>query len=307
MTSDDNEESSGQQSIPPAALATAGGAALGAGLGGAAGAAIGAFAGPYLELMLRRSFAEFGADAQQRVRQMMASARETAECTEAELEERLLETEQTRLLNVNAILAAAGTAWPPKVVALGRVLAAGLIAEDDADIDLQQSAMAAMTELERPHITLLDLLVRYEPKAEWGVGWKTVLHRIPSYQSRYLAGGGELFWSVGRRSWTLGQIEGTRPQLTPALTGLLATLRSHGLAQQLDSAPETAKRLADKLAEQINRQAGQNQRAKTSKPPTLRAPKVRDVQERWAPTERGEQVLSYYELAADQGEPAPSE
>jgi|ERR1022692_3295604 hypothetical protein len=202
MTNDDNEASSGQSSILPTALATAGGAALGAGLGGPGGAVIGAFAGPYLELLLRRSFAEFGADAQERVRQMMASARDAAECTEAELEERLLETEQTRLLNVNAILAAADTAWPPKVVALGRVLAAGLIAEDEADIDLQQSALAAMAELERPHVTLLDLLVRYEPQAVVGTGWKAVSHLIPSYQSRYVAGGGELFWSVGRRSWT---------------------------------------------------------------------------------------------------------
>ena len=69
----------------PTALATAGGAALGAGLGGPEGAVVGAFAGPYLELLLRRSFAEFGTDAQKRVRQMMASAHDAAEYTEAEL------------------------------------------------------------------------------------------------------------------------------------------------------------------------------------------------------------------------------
>jgi len=157
------------------------------------------------------------------------------------------------------------------------------------------------------NVTLLDLLVRYEPDAVMGTGWKAVLHLISSYQSRYLAGGGELFWSVGRRSWTLDQIEDTRPRLTPALTGLLATLRSHGLAQEQDSAPETAKQLAEDLAKQINRQAGQNQRRKTSQPPTLQVPTFRNVQERWAPTERGEQVLGYYELAAEQGEPASSE
>lgn len=306
MTDEDGESTSGQ-SILPTALATAGGAALGVGLGGPEGAVIGAFAGPYLELLLRRSFAEFGTDAQERVRQMMASARDAAEYTEAELEEHLLETEQTRLLNVNAILGAAGTTWPPKVVALGRVLAAGLIAEDEADIDLQQSAMAAMAELERPHVTLLDLLVRFEPEAVMGTGWKAVLHLIPSYQSRYLTGGGEHFWSVGRRSWTLDQVEDARPRLTPALPGLLATLRSHGLVQEQDSAPETAKQLAEELSKQVNRQAGQNQRRKTSQPPTLRVPTLRNVQQRWAPTERGEQVLGYYQLAAHQSEPASSE
>jgi len=84
---------------------------------------------------------------------------------------------QKRLLNVYLILAAAGTVWPPKVVALRRVLAAGLIAENETDIDLQESALTAMAEMERPHVMLLDLLVRYEPEAVSNGGWKAVRHR----------------------------------------------------------------------------------------------------------------------------------
>lgn len=297
MTED--EGSSDQTSVLPAALSVAAGAAAGAGLGGPAGAAVGAFAGPYLEILLRRSFAEFGADAQARVRQMMGSACDAAQCTEAELQELLLNSERARLLNVNAILGAAGTVWPPKVAALGRVLAAGLIAEDDAVIDLQQTALAAMAEMERPHVMLLDLLVRHEPDPVMGVGWKAVPHRVPSYQSRFLAGGGDLSWSAGRRSWSAAQIKEARPSLGPALTGLLATLRSFGLVQEKDSGPEVAKQLGEELAKQINRQAGQNQRTNRSKPPTLQAPGIRSIEPRWLPTEQGEQVLGYYELAGE--------
>jgi hypothetical protein len=123
---DDGDSNSGQPTILPTALAMGAGAAAGALVGGPAGAFAGAFAGPYVEILLRRSFAEFGADAQERIRQMMGSACDAAQCTETELEDQLLETERTRLLNVNAILAAAGTVWPPKVMALGRILADGL-------------------------------------------------------------------------------------------------------------------------------------------------------------------------------------
>jgi hypothetical protein len=119
--------------------------------------------------------------------------------------------------------------------------------------------MAAMTAMERPHVMLLELLVRYEPDAVMGVGWKAVPQRSPSYVSKFMGGAGPpFFWSVGRRVWTLAQIRDARPSLAPALTGLLATLQSFGLIQGKDTGPETAKRLGDELAKQINRQAGQN-------------------------------------------------
>lgn len=56
--------------------------------------------------------------------------------------------------------AAAKTAWPPKVIALGRVLAQGLLGDGD-EIDLVQYALAAMTEMERIHVELLELPVRF--------------------------------------------------------------------------------------------------------------------------------------------------
>jgi hypothetical protein len=39
---------------------------------------------------------------------------------------------------------------------------------------------------ERPHVSLLELLVRFEPDAVMGVGYKAVPHLIPSYQSQFM-------------------------------------------------------------------------------------------------------------------------
>ena len=83
--------------------------------------------------------------------------------------------------------AAQRTAWPPKVYALGRVLAAGLIASDEAEVDVQDQALAAMADLERLHIILLELLVKYEP--DWtGERYVAVPHRVPSYQDTFFGG-----------------------------------------------------------------------------------------------------------------------
>jgi hypothetical protein len=154
--------------------------------------------------------------------------------------------------------------------------------------------------MERPHVVLLDLLVRFEPDAVMGVGWKAVPHRVPSYQSRFIAGGGPLLWTPGRRDWTAPQICGVRPQLRPVLTSLLGTLERHGLASLVDSGPAMAKQLAEDLAKQVNQQAGQMQRSGGRvRPITLRPPLVlRPTEPSWSPTELGEQVLAFYDAAA---------
>jgi hypothetical protein len=277
VTHEDNGDAE-QPSALPAALAYGAGALAGARLG-PGGAIVGAFSGPYLEIMLRRSFAEFGADARERVRRMMGSAREAARCTDAELEKQLLQSERTRLLNVTAIEAAAGTAWPPKVVALGRVLAGGVKAEEEAVINLHDLALNAMADMERPHVVLLDLLVRYEPEVVWQVGWKAVEHRLPSYLSKYVVGGEPFFWSPGHRIWTADQICDAQPQLGPALMGLLGTLERHGLARLRDSAPAVAKQFTEALGQ-------------------LRTPTTTEIDPRWSPTELGEQVRAFYDEAA---------
>jgi hypothetical protein len=299
VTTEDDSNAE-QPSVLPTALAAGAGALAGVRLG-PGGEIAGALAGPYLEIMLRRSFAEFGADAKRRVTKMMDSARETAGCTDAELEERLLRSEGKRLFNITAINAAAATAWPQKVVALGRVLAAGLIAEDEAAIDVEELALAAMTDMEKPHVVLLDLLVRFEPEAEMGIGWTAVPQAIPSYLSDFVGGGGPLHWRPCRRVWTAAQIFEVRPQLRPVVTSLLGTLERHGLARLNDSGPAVAKQLGEDLAKQVNKQAGQAQRGQRPAPVTLRPPSsMREIPPSWSPTELGERVLGFYEDAASE-------
>lgn len=279
----DHDDRAEQPGKLPTALAAGASALAGVRLG-PGGAVVGAFAGPYLGSLLRRSFAEFGEDAKEHIRLMMSSARDAAHYTDEELQEQLLRSERTRILNITAVNAAAGTAWPPKVVALGRVLAGGIKAEDEALIDLHNLALAAMADMERPHVVLLDLLARYEPKAVWQVGWKAVPHRIPSLVPTYISGGGPLIWSVGRRIWTTKQISGAQPQLGPALIALLGTLERHGLARLRDSGPAIAKQLTDNLA------SGK------------RRPIRQDIDPTWSPTEFGEQVRSFYDLASSEAD-----
>jgi len=135
-------------------------------------------------------------------------------------------SETSRLQTGLAMDAAQRTTWPPKVYALGRVLAAGLIATDEAEVDIRQQALVATADLERLHVILLELLVKYEP--DW-MHDRTVAtpHRMPSYVDAFLGSerpDNPKVWSIGRRKWTARQIVAARPQLRPVLTTLLGTL-----------------------------------------------------------------------------------
>ena len=62
-----------------------------------------------------------------------------------------------------ALNAATRTAWEDKVRTLGRSLAAGLLAEDNAKIDTEQMIIAAITDIEGPQLATLELLVALVP------------------------------------------------------------------------------------------------------------------------------------------------
>jgi hypothetical protein len=194
------------------------------------------------ESLAERSWGELRPDARRRTAQVLSAAAETAGCDAEELDKLI------------AMAAAERTAWPPKVRALGRALAAGLIASDEAEVDAQQQALVAMADLERLHIVLLELLVRYE--ADWTYeGIRAVPHRVPSYHPRYLGPEGldnPPFWTIGRRKWTASAICAARAQLRPVLTTLFGTLERHGLAAQNDTAPEVLKQLSEDLMQQVN-------------------------------------------------------
>ena len=80
-----------------------------------------------------------------------------------EMEERINASERTELLTGFALSAASRTAWEDKLRTLGRSLASGLLAEDDATIDTEQMIIAAITDIEGPQLAMLELMVAWRP------------------------------------------------------------------------------------------------------------------------------------------------
>ena len=65
-----------------------------------------------------------------------------------------------------ALNAAARTTLKGKLRTLGRSLASGLLAEDDATINTEQMIIAAITDIEGPQLAMLELLVARRPGPE---------------------------------------------------------------------------------------------------------------------------------------------
>jgi len=277
-------------------------ASAGIRLGPEAALALGA-ASPLFESLAERAWAELRPDARQRAARVLNTAAEEIGCNDEQFGELIGSSETSRLQTGLAMDAAQRTAWPPKVYALGRALAAGLIATDEAEVDIQDQTLAAMADLERLHVILLELLVKYEP--DWTPERVVaVQHRVPSYQAVTLGDHPDdpKVWSVGRRKWTERKILATRPQLSPVLTSLLGTLQRHGLAAENGSVSGALEQLSKDLVKQVNRQAGdmQRNRSQPTRPITLRETTVRNVEPSWSPTELGEKVLEYYWLAGEE-------
>lgn len=245
---------------------------------------------------------ELRSDARQRAARVLSTAAEEIGCDDEQLDKLISSSEASRLQAGLAMDAAQRTAWPPKVYALGKALAAGLIATDMDEVNVQDQALAAMADLERLHVILLELLVKYEP--EWTKdGIVAAPHRVPSYQDASLRGGGPddpKTWSIGRRKWPDFRIAQVRPQLRPVLTSLLGTLQRHGLAAENDSTPDGLGQLGKDFVQQVNRQAAQAQRSRQPRPVTLREPAIRTAGPSWSPTELGETILDYYRLAGEE-------
>jgi hypothetical protein len=216
---------------------------------------------PLFEVFAGRALAEWQRDGTRRSEDMFGFACEAAGLEPEELAGRAAETEEARLLTAKATAGAFATAWPRKVRALGRLLGEGLIASDDA-VDLREHALPAMLDMERLHVEVLDLLVRHGPRGgERGV---IAEPRKPSPLGDR--------WSPPR-PWQSQSIGLARPHLRQVLTGLLGTLQRHGLAVETDNA-------ADVLTRLLQRQNTQ---------PVVVA---------WSPTQFGQGVLGFYDVAA---------
>lgn len=242
---------------------------------------------PYGAEFFGKILAEFGEDAQRRAREMMTSAADAMECEPHDLTEKAMESEQTRLFTTTATFGAAQTTWPPKVRALGRVLADGLIAEDDK-IETAGMALSAMTEMERPHVSLLELLTCHVPVFVEDKWTSTPYHQDSLRES-----------GIGQpdgRAWQSRAILAIQPNLAPVFRGVIETLVRHGLVFERDRTTEAFRRYSTSLNGYMRRLAQRAQHGGTVLPDSPGGP---DAPSLWSPTQFGEQVIGYYREAGE--------
>jgi hypothetical protein len=230
---------------------------------------VGAALGPILEPFAEKVWAEVTADGRRRAAETLASACEASNRPIEQILELIDTSDRTRLLTGVAMSAATRTAWEGKVRTLGRSLASGLLAMDDAQIDTEQLIIAAIADIEGPHLSLLDLLVGYEPKHTMGVGVTAIPALHPD-----------------RRIWTTDEVSAVRRPLRPVVPSLLGTLQRHGLAVQNDNTAQALENYSQEFDRRQGRripQAMPRISGKSVAPPSS-----------WSPTELGDQVLTRF-------------
>ncbi len=229
------------------AIANAAGALLGNAIAGPLGGVIGAGLGPKLKRLVRGVWAELSASARKRQTDVLFWAIRAGVPVD-EMEARINASKRTELLTGVALDAASRTAWEDKVRTLGRSLAAGLLADDNATIDTEQMIIAAIADIEGPHLAMLELLVAWrpgrnvaEPLISGPLDLPRESHERPFDDS----------WDVAWRDWSRRQIAHARPNLAPFAPSLLGTLQRHGLAVQNDKTGEAIEEYAQALEKQI--------------------------------------------------------
>jgi hypothetical protein len=266
------------------ALAAALGAVGGAAVGGPAGAIAGAALGVAFEPFAAHIFEELGLDGKRRAGRVLGTAFEAVGRSEEEFERLIGASERARLITGIAMSSATKTAWEDKVKTLGRSLASGLLAEDDATVDIEQLILAAIADIEGPHLALLDLLVNFQPPTSWGDP-PAVAVRNPR-----------------RREFNVAQIKYARPRLAPVLQGLTGTLERHGLIMRNDQLQKAFTDYTREVGSWIERQArlmtNKNGMRKTIRA-ELSTTKAKDLagQASWSPTDLGEHVIARFREA----------
>jgi hypothetical protein len=147
-----------------------------------------------------------------------------------------------------------------------------------------------MTDMERPHVVLLELLVRRIER----------LTGVAAFEAAPIDDPGCPPGRPVRPAWTTEQIIAVRPQLRIAFGSVAGILQHHGLIMHTDRAREALEQLGKQFEKQVNRHASRNHAGQTAKPKplTVRAPSVSQIERSWSATELGRRVLGYYDEAA---------
>jgi hypothetical protein len=156
----------------------------------------------------------FGMAAAMSLLRMFGYASHESQHSSRELADRLLETEAKRSLLQSGFSIAQQTQLDEKIRAIGRSLADGALANDDAAVHSELLFHQTMRELDPPHFRLLERM-SLSP-AENGLG-------------------GEVVGSSYNRT----QIETIAPESVPALDTLIARLDGNGLIRNV-SEPRSA-------------------------------------------------------------------
>jgi hypothetical protein len=174
--------------------------------------------------------------------------------------------------------AAGETNWPADVRAIGKALAAGLLA-DDEPINIPRLILPAMTEMTDAHVRLLDLLVMARP---WNVG-QTEPRRVEK----------EPHLANARSEWRLDYIKAAYPQLNPVLSNLIGTLERVGLIERNDRTTAALSKYSEAVKSANARPRGS--RIAQSPPASVSASGISGLvpQESWSPTALGRQVLAF--------------
>jgi hypothetical protein len=280
----DSEQTDDWAALAAKVWAAGTGAALGLPFG-PPGAIGGAALGALLEPVARNLLKYLSGDARRRSGEVLSAACEASEFSTEDTLARMFSDEKSRLLAGTAIVAAAHTAWEDKVRTLGSSLASGLLASDDAEVDIEQMIMLAIADLEAPQLALLDLLVAWRPPLTVGERDPVRLD-IPEYSHSRLRDRG---WSVNERKWQNQLIRLYRPRLAPVLSSLVGSLQRHGLALFEDNSDREIEQLKEAVENEATRR-DQEQRSGRRQRRSMTAFKVEPVPGTWEPTELGEQV-----------------
>jgi hypothetical protein len=317
---DDEHEDGGESVALELAVGTLAGGVTGVvgyAVGGLDGAVVANAATPYLAAMFHKVVSPVWADRSRRADAMLETAAEAAELSPEQLAERAGESEETRYLTDKAIQAAANTIWPEGIRAIGRAYAAGLLAKEKPVLDIRLRVLGIMQDLDEMHVSLLELLVKYERTTKYNPDVQrhelvAIAHRFPSYHDRSMGGerpGNPKVWSVGRRKWRTVEISAVRPHLGLVLGSLLGELRASGLVEENDTAPDAIEQLGKQVTQQMNRQAGQmstGQRVQQINASSVTPNRYQLSEQTWSPTELGEKILGFYaEAGSEDSHAAP--
>lgn len=204
--------------------------------------------------------------------------------TPEEFADQIRQDEHRRLLGGIAFSAGSRTRNKKKIRGLGRALADGVLAEDDAKIDEAHLILRAIDDLEAPHIAVLDRLVNYRP----GVYAGDQEYRA---SSRLEDGPRDSWLPKARPSWTVHEFDRANPGLRGSIPSLLGTLQRHGLAVDVQDVKKVLERYQKDVRDAALRSFGRNARQ-----PEFR---TQDLKTRWNATDLGEHVLDYLLAEAD--------